>query len=178
MASTTSFGHISEPIVPVDQALFRAVVIQTPVPIQVPIIIDSFRRVIPTSRPEVEIPEGQVSVDLKVTPKPEVLRKRRISGLASWYCSYSQPVCRQGYGPGTYSAAAGPTLRAAMGNGNQASKNYQGRIVKVCAISCAEVKLIDWCQCYWKQSNEKLIDLYKIVWDSIGAGRGKVTVSW
>jgi hypothetical protein len=37
------------------------------------------------------------------------------------------------------------------------------------------VKLIDWCQCYQGQSNEKLLDLYYDVYSRTGT---KVTISW
>ena len=40
-----------------------------------------------------------------------------------------------------------------------------------------KVKLVDWCQCYWKQSHEKVIDLYWDVFNSIDASKG-VTISW
>lgn len=118
-----------------------------------------------------------------------------VSGRASWYCQQQRDsnevirqaerirsACRVGYpdtaGVDAY-AAAGPALRAGLG-GTQASKAYQGRVVTVTSKATGQsiqVRLIDWCQCYWKQSNEKLIDLYHDVFYLIDATKG-VTVSW
>ena len=62
-------------------------------------------------------------------------------------------------------AAAGPRLRAALGD-------WRGRVVSVDGL---RVKLVDWCQCYQGQSNEKLIDLYLDVYRAVG---GSVTIRW
>lgn len=67
-------------------------------------------------------------------------------------------------------AAAGPGLRAAI-CGSQACTSWRGRTVYV---NGHRVKLIDWCQCYWKRSNEKLIDLYWDAWVTTGARSGVV----
>ena len=63
-------------------------------------------------------------------------------------------------------AAAGPRLRAAIGG------TWRGRVVSVDGL---RVKLVDWCQCYEGQSNEKVIDLYLDVYGAVG---GVVTIRW
>jgi hypothetical protein len=97
-----------------------------------------------------------------------------IRGLASWYCNSNPsrgPIssCYSAYpdtrGFNAY-AAAGPRLRNALGSG------WRGRVVTVNGV---RVKLVDWCQCYQGQANEKLIDLYRDVFAVTG---GSVTIRW
>ncbi len=96
-----------------------------------------------------------------------------LRGAASWYCNSDRsrgPIsaCHYAYpdtGAFNAYAAAGPRLRAAMGS-------WRGRIVSVDGL---RVKLVDWCQCYKGQSNEKLIDLYRDVYGVVG---GSVTIRW
>jgi hypothetical protein len=96
-----------------------------------------------------------------------------LRGLASWYCNSNAsrgPIssCHYQYpdtGAFNAYAAAGPKLRAALGN-------WRGRIVYVDGL---RVKLIDWCQCYKGRSYEKLIDLYRDVYSVVG---GSVTIRW
>ena len=63
-------------------------------------------------------------------------------------------------------AAAGPKLRAAIG------PSWRGSIVWVDGI---RVKLIDWCQCYRGEPQEKLLDLYFDVYARTGTA---VTIRW
>lgn len=104
----------------------------------------------------------------KPTPKP-AKTTRAISGAASWYCRAGISPCTANYadagGFDAY-AAAGPRLRAAIGS------TWRGRIVYVDGI---RVKLIDWCQCYDGEPNEKLLDLYYDVFVRTGSS---VTVRW
>jgi hypothetical protein len=97
-----------------------------------------------------------------------------LRGPASWYCNRDASraqlsACHYQY-PDTRAfnayAAAGPKLRAAIG------PNWRGRVVSVDGIA---VKLVDWCQCYKGQSNEKLLDLYYDVFLRTG---GQVTIRW
>ena len=93
---------------------------------------------IATARPPFDQPEPKVETIAK--PRPEA--EARLTGTASWY----------DYVPG--GAAAGPALRSALGKG------WRGQTVSVCAEGdCVRVMLSDWCQCYWKQPRERLIDL-------------------
>ena len=99
---------------------------------------------------------------------------RSISGLASWYCKLGHSPCHRSYPDGpridAY-AAAGPRLRAAI-CGVQSCTSWRGRTVYVDGIA---VKLVDWCQCYWRQPHEKLIDLY---WDVFKTTGSSVTIGW
>jgi hypothetical protein len=108
------------------------------------------------------------------TTVPAVSGGHSISGRASWYCwsAYPSP-CAKGFAEGGDFAAAGPGLRAAM-CGNQASNCWRGRTV---SVNGYPVRLIDWCQCHYRTSIEKLIDLYHSVWVKTGA-KGGVTITW
>ena len=102
------------------------------------------------------------------TPKPPPTT-HSLRGYASYYCWAGSSPCTDGYPDGggfdAY-AAAGPRLRAALGSG------WRGRVVYVDGV---RVKLIDWCQCYEGQSNEKLLDLYHDVFARTGS---PVTIRW
>lgn len=92
-----------------------------------------------------------------------------IRGYASWYCDAGVSPCTVSYPDGSgFDAygAAGPRLRAAIG------PDWRGTVVLVDGI---RVKLIDWCQCYAGESNEKLIDLYRDVFLRTGS---PVTIRW
>lgn len=93
----------------------------------------------------------------------------RISGTASWYCRSGSSPCTSGYADdGGYDAyaAAGPRLRAAIGS------SWRGKVVLVDGL---RVKLVDWCQCFQGEPNEKLLDLYYDVFARTGSG---VTIRW
>jgi rare lipoprotein A (peptidoglycan hydrolase) len=83
-----------------------------------------------------------------------------VRGIASWYR----------YIPGH--AAAGPTLRRALGS------TWRGKVVKVCrGDRCFSVRLTDWCQCY----GMRLIDLTRTDFARIASpsrGLVKVEVTW
>jgi hypothetical protein len=68
-------------------------------------------------------------------------------------------------------AAAGPKLRAAI-CGVQSCTSWRGRKV---LVNGREITLIDWCQCLWKTPDEKVIDLYKNVFDRTGSS---VRITW
>jgi hypothetical protein len=92
-----------------------------------------------------------------------------IRGYASWYCDAGVSPCTVDYpDDGGFDAygAAGPRLRAAIGS------DWRGKVVLVDGI---RVKLIDWCQCYQGEPNEKLIDLYRDVFLRTGS---PVTIRW
>jgi len=102
-------------------------------------------------------------------PTSHVLR-----GPASWYCNRDAgraavSPCHSAYvdtgGFDAY-AAAGPRLRAAIGSA------WRGRVVSVDGL---RVKLVDWCQCYEGQANEKVVDLYLDVYRAVGSA---VTIRW
>lgn len=125
---------------------------------------------------------GQPDVRPKAVSKVVLSRPIRFTGRtshvlrgpASWYCNRSPsrgPVspCHDAYGDSAgfdAYAAAGPALRAAIGG------DWRGRVVSVDGL---RVRLVDWCQCYEGQANEKVIDLYLDVYRSVG---GSVTIRW
>ena len=119
----------------------------------------------PAARPQPSLP-GTKPLSVPVaTP----VTKHRISGAASYYCRAGSSPCTSGYPDGSgfdAYAAAGPRLRAALGAG------WRGKVVLVDGI---RVKLIDWCQCYQGQANEKLLDLYYDVFARTGSS---VTIRW
>jgi len=95
--------------------------------------------------------------------------KHSISGFASWYCRAGISPCTYGHPDGSgfdAFAAAGPALREAIG------PDWRGRVIKVDGI---KVKLIDWCQCYQGEPNEKLLDLYNDVYKRTGTN---VHIRW
>jgi hypothetical protein len=96
-------------------------------------------------------------------PPPAPKFTHTLRGYASYYCRAGSSPCTVNYpdtgGVQAY-AAAGPDLRAALGS------DWRGSVVYVDGI---RVKLIDWCQCYSGESNEKLLDLYYDVFSRTGS---------
>jgi hypothetical protein len=120
----------------------------------------------PAERARPSLPASQpIAVAKPVAPKTS----HSISGRASWYCDAGVSPCTVDH-PDTSGfdayAAAGPRLRAAIGSG------WRGKVVYVDGV---RVKLIDWCQCYQGESNEKLLDLYHDVFLRTGSS---VTIRW
>lgn len=156
--SSVSHGETSEPIKPVPQEEFTYIK---------PIVDPVKRSPLPT-KPALTTKEAEPEVILKIPIVKKITVKATgnsfASGFASWYCRAGQSPCRSGY-PDTahpdYYAAAGPALRIAFG-GRESSKAYVGKFVKVCNVNkaCVTVKLIDWCQCFYKTAQEKVLDLY------------------
>jgi hypothetical protein len=100
-----------------------------------------------------------------------------VSGVASWYCRAGVSLCTSGYPDGAGAdlfAAAGPRLRRAI-CGSDTSNCWRGRVVTVSGLA---VKLVDWCQCFKGQSNEKLLDLYYDAWTRIPNVTRDVIVRW
>jgi len=128
---------------------------------------------IPTLAPRRQ-PAPAAGAVRKEPPAPRTSHVLR--GTASWYCNNDgsraqTSACHHRYpdtgGFDAY-AAAGPMLRAALGGGER----WRGRVVLVDGI---RVKLVDWCQCYKGQANEKVIDLYHDVFRRTGSA---VTIRW
>jgi hypothetical protein len=121
--------------------------------------------VAPRARPSIAAPKPVVVT----VPPPAPKTTHTLRGHASYYCYAGSSPCTSGYaddgGFDAY-AAAGPKLRAALGSG------WRGRIVYVDGI---RVKLIDWCQCYQGEPQEKLLDLYHDVYARTGS---PVTIRW
>jgi hypothetical protein len=136
-------------------------------------LADLFIATDPPPRAQPDVPESTPLIvpapTPTATPKPTVTATHSISGLASWYCRAGVSPCTVNHpdtsGFNAY-AAAGPRLRRALGS------DWRGSIIYVDGI---RVKLIDWCQCYEGESNEKLLDLYYDIFARVG---GTVVVRW
>lgn len=111
--------------------------------------------VTPAPRPAVAQPAGDVAI---VTPKPVVVLPpaHGATGDASYY----------DWRPGE--AAAGPALRVGA---------WRGRLVTVCASSCVQVRLTDFCGC----PGGRVIDLDDASFAQLAPlsrGLVRVTVTW
>lgn len=128
------------------------------------VIVDPW---VPSALPERPQPSLPTVKPATVVVAPKTTH--RIAGAASWYCRAGSSPCTSGHPDGSgFDAygAAGPRLRAALGS------DWRGSVVYVDGV---RVKLIDWCQCYQGESNEKLLDLYYDVFARTG---GSVTIRW
>jgi hypothetical protein len=96
-----------------------------------------------------------------------------LSGTSSWYCLPGRSACTRGYGASCICAAAGPTIRAALGD-------WRGRTVVVSTGNVdVVVTLIDWCSC----PDGRLLDLYAVAFgglapNGLSDGLIDVGVSW
>ena len=134
---------------PVPQALFRPVVPPVAIPTALPVIVTTPR---PTARPR---PAARVVVTPRPSPRPMAHPAPRyhVDGVATWYCQPGVSICTAGYPASGAYGAAGPALRAALGN-------WRGRTVYVNGIA---VLLVDWCQC----NGDHVIDVYHATWVTI-----------
>lgn len=141
---------------------------QTPDGIQRPGMArsESPRSVQPSTRPQVPLhPVVLPSVAaIPVVVLPRAPRSvHYLTGRATWFAT----------GPSGMFAAAGPALRVG---------DWRGRIVRVCGLStCIRVMLNDWCQCSFRQADERAIDLSDEAFARLAPlSRGvlRVTVSW
>lgn len=159
-------------------------------PVVIPQTIDN-QDDIPTPRPVSVIHEGfelgppkprETKIRAQIEPQARVIKIKpppvkktnhpgngSIRGVASWYCSASQPVCHYQYPPGSMVAAACGRLRSAMG------PNWRGKTVTVVRGSrSVNVKLVDYCA-----HPDRVLDLYYEPMSRLGGtGILNVTVSW
>jgi hypothetical protein len=134
--------------------------------VDLPELYEPLATTTPVERAQPKLPTSRPIVVKPAPPAPKYTHS--LKGYASYYCRAGSSPCTSGYpdGGGVQAyAAAGPKLRAALGD-------WHGRVVSVDGI---RVKLIDWCQCYQGQSNEKLLDLYYDVFARTGS---PVTIRW
>ena len=133
----------------------------------VPVLADPFLASPPPERAQPSLAAPTVVVRNVAPPAPAT--SHSITGRASWYCRAGWSPCTVNHpddgGVDAY-AAAGPRLRAAIG------PTWRGHVISVDGM---RVKLIDWCQCYKGEPNEKLLDLYYDVFARVGSN---VTIRW
>jgi hypothetical protein len=180
IAATAAAGSQPGEPTPIPAAVFRPVTLPSSVPAPVtapsrvtasaPSNIEDLELrdlAFPTAPPPRANPSIGAAKPIVVAIPPKTTHALR--GYASYYCRAGSSPCTANYPDGSgfqgY-AAAGPKLRAALGSG------WRGSIVYVDGV---RVKLIDWCQCYEGQSNEKLLDLYYDVFARTGS---PVVIRW
>ena len=164
----TAFRPVVVPGTSAEPDALLAVAAALPVPTvrtDLPALAEPFPATTPP--PQRAQPSLAAPKPIVVTPKPKFTHA--LTGPASYYCWAGSSPCTNDYpdvgGVQAY-AAAGPKLRAALGS------DWRGSIVYVDGI---RVKIIDWCQCYQGESNEKLLDLYHDVFARTGS---RVTIRW
>lgn len=116
-----------------------------------------------------ERPQPSVREPNRIVVDVKPVTTHVIRGPASWYCRAGISPCTNtnpDLGGFDAYAAAGPKLRAAIG------PSWRGSIIWVDGI---RVRLIDWCQCYQGERNEKLLDLYYDVYKRTGTN---VRIQW
>lgn len=140
----------------------------TPVPRELfePVVIPSLPAQDATPRAD---PSQLVPVAVP-TPTVALRRSTGVRGTATWYCQPGVSRCTKGWAAGCYCAAAGPELRAALGD-------WRGRMVMVtngAGDRGVWVKLIDSCAC----GGDHVIDLYAVAFAALGSNGENVEVSW
>lgn len=150
------------PFTPVPDSAFTAVVIPPsphPTPIQL-VLEPVVERPVVTQPP---VPTAQPKVI--TTPYKAPLRSGRfVVGVATYYCwPAGGSRCTHGYPASGAYGAAGPALRAALGN-------WRGKTVYVNGVA---VRLIDWCGC----GGDHVIDVYHSTWVKI-PNQSHVVIRW
>lgn len=77
-----------------------------------------------------------------------------ISGKASWYC------CTAGWSGVAVVALPGPL-------GGHYDPPPAARYVTICADRCARLPVVDYCDCYWGTSAQKVADLSPLGWAAV-----------
>jgi len=125
--------------------------------------------VIPT--PGVVAPTVAFGTDPNATPAPPVpivvappVTGSTISGKATWYC------CTSGWRGVAVVALPGPL-------GGRYDPPPASRYVTVCGDRCVRLPVVDYCDCYWGTSAQKVADLSPEAWAAVSdANRSVVGV--
>ena len=112
-------------------------------------------------------PPAPTPLPTPVPPPPPPPTGNEVSGLATWYC------CTLGWG-----GEAVVALPGALGGRYDAPP--AARSVTICADRCATLPVVDYCDCYWGTSSQKVADLSPEAWalvTDVGMSAGVVQVT-
>lgn len=154
---------------PVPQSLFSPVLPVTPeatvTPTQPPrATIEPRPTASPTPTPTARPKPTQRPRLATVVPQPVPPRTTRsVSGVATWYCEPGRSICTNGFPASGAYGAAGPALRAALGD-------WRGRTVYVNGV---RLTVVDYCAC----GGNHVIDVYHSTWLTI-PNPDSVVITW
>ena len=100
---------------------------------------------------------GTIATAAPLPPAPIVVAPPTgspISGKATWYC------CTSGWGGVAVVALPGPL-------GGHYDPPPASRYVTICADRCARLPVVDYCDCYWGTSAQKVGDLSPEAWAAV-----------